>query len=140
MDMTDESIMGPVAAAVRTTLGLRDNEPIRPDQLLFYDLAFTSMDMLDLLFRMEEHFNILIPEGTLYELAKGDLAENEFACDGVLTAAGRERLMALLHDSPPEIFPERIHVKTFPRYCTVGAIVRLVEHQLKIKEQTKCSN
>jgi acyl carrier protein len=138
--MNDQSTLDVVGAAVRTTLGLRDNEPIRPDQLLFYDLAFTSMDMLDLMFRMEEHFKIAIPEGTLYGLARGDLVESDFANEGVLTAAGRKRLMDLLHDSPREIFPERIHVKTFPRYCTVGAIVRLVEHQLKTKDLARCSS
>ncbi|WP_160164515.1 acyl carrier protein [Pedosphaera parvula] len=138
--MKDQNILDVVSASVRTTLGLRDNEPVRPDQLLFYDFAFTSMDMLDLMFRMEEHFKIMIPEETLYGLAKGDLAENEFANEGVLTTTGRERLMSLLHDSPREIFPERIHVKTFPRYCTVGAMVRLVEHQITIKEQVRCSS
>src|SRR5437879_10912421 len=123
--MNDQSTLHIVVTAVRTTLGLRKEEHIHPDQLLFYDLAFTSMDMLDLMFRLEDHFKISIPEGTLYTLAKGDLAESEFASEGMLTAVGRARLMALLHDSPREIFPEHVHVKTFPRYCTVGAIVRL---------------
>jgi acyl carrier protein len=39
-------------------------EPIEAQQLFFYDLGFTSMDLLDLLFRLEQHFQIEIPEGT----------------------------------------------------------------------------
>jgi acyl carrier protein len=120
-----------VATLVRQTLALPESEPIQPQQLFFHDLGFTSMDLLDLLFRLEQHFQIAIPEGTIYHLARGDLAEAEFAEDAVLTEAGRERLMALLYDTPPELFPPRIHATTLPRFCTVGAITRLVDHKLK---------
>ena len=126
-----------VSTLVRQTLALPDTEPIEPQQLFFYDLGFTSMDLLDLLFRVEQHFQIQIPEGTIYHLARGDLSEAEFAEDAVLTEAGRERLMNLLYDTPKELFPPRIHATTLPRFCTVGAIVRLVDH--KLAEQ-KCSS
>lgn len=128
---------GEVATLVRQTLALPESEPIAPQQLFFYDLGFTSMDLLDLLFRIEQHFQIQIPEGTIYHLARGDLAEAEFAEDAVLTEAGRERLMKLLYDTPKELFPQRIHATTLPRFCTVGAIVRLVDH--KLAQQT-CSS
>lgn len=119
-----------VAALVRKTLALPASEPIEPKQLFFYDLGFTSMDLLDLLFRIEQHFSISIPEGTIYQLARGEMPESEFAEDGVLSEAGRQRLIALLRDSPPEIFPARIHATTLPRYCTVADFVRLVDHKL----------
>jgi acyl carrier protein len=119
-----------VATIVRQTLALPETEPIEPQQLFFYDLGFTSMDLLDLLFRIEQRFQIEIPEGTIYHLARGDLPESEFAEDAVLTEAGRERLMTLLYDTPPELFPARIHATTLPRFCTVGAITRLVDHKL----------
>ena len=119
-----------VADLVRKTLALPEAEPVEPQQLLFYDLGFTSMDLLDLLFRIEEHFRISIPEGTIYHLARGDMAEGGFAKDGVLSEEGRRRLMELLSDTPAEIFPARIHASTLPRYCTVAAFVRLVDHKL----------
>ena len=128
--MNDQGAFAEVAALVRQTLALPETEPVRPEQLLFYDLSFTSLDLLDLLFRVEQRFDISIPEGTIYNLARGEMPDGEFAESSVLTAAGRERLMALLYDSPPQIFPARIHVTTLPRYCTVGAITRLVEHKL----------
>ncbi|HEX8128960.1 MAG TPA: acyl carrier protein [Pyrinomonadaceae bacterium] len=128
--MNDQGAFAEVAALVQQTLALPESEPVRAEQLLFYDLSFTSLDMLDLLFRLEQRFDISIPEGTIYELARGEMPDSEFAESSVLTDAGRERLMALLYDSPPQIFPARIHVTTLPRYCTVGAITRLVEHKL----------
>lgn len=119
-----------VTTLVRDTLGLPPDATVRPEQLLFYDLAFTSLDLLDLLYRVEEHFGIAIPEGTLYGLARGDLDDTVFAERGHLTALGRDRLMTLLADTPPQVFPEKIHAQTLPRFCTVAAIGRLVDHKL----------
>ena len=119
-----------VRELVRETLALGPSDEVRGDQLLFYDLAFTSMDLLDLLFRIEERFAIAIPEGTLYGLARGELDDAAFADRSILTTLGRERLMALLHDTPPRVFPPTIHATTLPRYATVAAIARLVDHQL----------
>ncbi|MBA3499207.1 MAG: phosphopantetheine-binding protein [Myxococcota bacterium] len=117
-----------VIVLVRDTLSLGPHEPVRGDQLLFYDLQFTSLDLLDLLYRVEEHFGVAIPEGTLYGLARGELDDGAFADRGLLTPLGRERLMALFSDSPTSIFPDQIHFQTLPRYCTVAAIARLVDH------------
>ena len=132
--MTSRDTFAEVATLVRQTLALPESEPISPEQLFFYDLGFTSMDLLDLLFRVEQHFDIAIPEGTIYHLARGDLSEAEFAEDAVLTEAGRARLMNLLYDTPTELFPPRIHATTLPRFCTVAAIVRLVDHKLGNKD------
>jgi acyl carrier protein len=128
--LSSRDTLSEVTALVRQTLALPRSEPISAQQLFFYDLGFTSMDLLDLLFRIEQHFQIEIPEGTIYRLARGDLPEAEFAQDAVLTEAGRARLMTLLYDTPKELFPPRIHAATLPRFCTVGAIVRLVDHKL----------
>jgi acyl carrier protein len=135
--MSSRDTLAEVAMLVRQTLALPDSEPIAEQQLFFYDLGFTSMDLLDLLFRLEQQFQIEIPDGTIYQLARGDLDEAKFAEDGVLTEAGRARLMDLLYDTPRELFPPRIHATTLPRFCTVGAFVRLVDHKLA---QRTCSN
>lgn len=135
--MSSRDTLAEVAVLVRQTLALPDSEAIAQPQLFFYDLGFTSMDLLDLLFRLEQHFQIEIPDGTIYHLARGDLDEAKFAEDAVLTEAGRTRLMELLYDTPPELFPPRIHATTLPRFCTVGAIVRLVDYKLA---QQKCSS
>ena len=119
-----------VITLVRETLCRPADEPVQGDQLLFHDLAFTSLDLLDLLYRVEEHFGLSIPEGTLYGLARGELDEAVFAERGILTPLGRERLMALLFDTPPPMFHDKIHAQTLPRYCTVAAIARLVDHKL----------
>src|SRR5438552_1256587 len=134
--MTEPASLNVVIDIIRDSLRAsgRDDETISSETLLFYQLAFTSMDLLDLLFRIEQHFDISVPEGTLYGLARGEMPDREFATDGVLTTAGRARLMALLHDTPADVFPQRIHAGSLPRFCTVGAIARLVEARLAARE------
>jgi acyl carrier protein len=128
-----------VAALVRATLSLPETAAVEPGQLLFHDLAFTSMDLLDLLFRLEDHFGIAVTEATVTRLARGDLDEAAFAQQGVLTPAGRARLMVLLDDTPPAMFPEEIDAAGLPRYCTAGAIARVVDHLLA-ERQAACSS
>lgn len=134
--MTESDILNLVIAQVQETLSVtdREHERVSSTSLLFYELSFTSMDLLDLLYRLEQQCDITIPEGTLYGMARGDLPDHEFATDGVLSAAGRVQLMQLLHDTPAALFPERIHAATLPRFCTVGAIARLVDHKLTLRE------
>ena len=127
MTATLEAVQG----LVRETLARPVDLEVRPDHLLFYDLAFTSMDLVDLLFRLEDRFALAAPERALVRLVQGEMADDDFARDGVLTPKGRERLMAVLHDSPPEVFPDAIHSSTLPRYCTVAAVARLVEAELR---------
>jgi acyl carrier protein len=115
-----------LTALIRETLSLGDIE-IRADQLLFYDLEFTSLDLLDLLFRIEEVLGVHIAEGTIYRLARGELSDEQFADKNYLTPLGRDHLMKLLADTPAPIFPERIHTQSLPRFCTVGALVRLID-------------
>ena len=120
-----------VEGLVRETLARPGEIEVRAEHLLFYDLAFTSMDLVDLLFRLEDRFAVAAPERALLRLVQGDMADDDFARDGVLTPQGRERLMAVLHDSPSEVFPAAIHTSTLSRYCTVGAVARLVEAELR---------
>jgi acyl carrier protein len=136
--MSSRDTLAEVTGLIRKTLALSDGEKISPEQLFFYDLGFTSMDLLDLLFRIEQHFQIQIPEGTIYNLARGNLEESAFANNAVLSEVGRSQLMTLLYDTPPALFPPRIHASTLPRYCTVGAFVRLVDH--KLSERERCSS
>lgn len=120
-----------LAGLVRDTLALGGDVDVRPEQLLFHDLGFTSIDLLDLLFRIEEHFGVAIVEGTIYRLARGEVDDAQFASKGVLTPLGRERVMALLSDTPPAMFPERLDAPSLPRYVTVGALARLIDHLLE---------
>jgi acyl carrier protein len=125
--MSESETIQTVMRIVRETLALPDSEEVSGEQLLVDDLGFTSMDMVDLLFRVEEEFGVSIDAESIYSEARGDLREAEFCCDGVLTDAGRERLMKLLPETPAQMFPAEVGAQTLARYCSVAAVARFVE-------------
>src|SRR2546427_7603124 len=115
--MTEPASLNVVIDIIRDSLRAsgRDDESISSDTLLFYQLAFTSMDLLNLLFRLEQHFDISVPEGTLYGLARGEMPDEEFATDGVLTPAGRERPFGPFDDHPEGGVPPPVRRARPPR-------------------------
>ena len=59
----ESSTFDRVAQIVRETQARPDTAVIEPAQLLFNDLAFTSMDLLDFLFRVEDSFGVVDRRG-----------------------------------------------------------------------------
>ncbi|MCB9547881.1 MAG: acyl carrier protein [Myxococcales bacterium] len=110
---------------VRETLGLAPTEPLDPRAPLHAELGLTSMDLLDLIFRVEEHFGVVIPRGSAAALVRGPVAESAFAEDGLLTPLGRSRLAAFL-GQPVDALPAEIELASLPQHFTVEALARLV--------------
>ena len=131
--MSDQQRRDKMIELIKETKNYIDDEEVNGEDLLFYDHGFTSMDMLDLLFQMEQCYEIRIPEGTIYSLARGDMPDDQFSDNGYLTDRGREQLMKLLYDTPENIFAQKIHKSALPLYCTVDAMIRLVEHCTQLK-------
>ena len=118
-----------VAVLVRQTLALPETEPIKRKQLFFTTLALRRwIARLTLSHRAafcDQHSR----RNDLPPRARRDARER--VCRGRRAQrGGPATLIALLRDSPAEIFPARIHATTLPRYCTVADFVRLVDHKL----------
>jgi acyl carrier protein len=72
---------------------------------LFHDLDADSLDLLDIVFSLEQAFAVEITRGALEQAARGDMSEEEFAPGGAISPAGLERLRALLPESAARIQP-----------------------------------
>jgi acyl carrier protein len=69
---------------------------IAPAACLMRDLHVESIDLLDIVFSLEQEFGIEITRGALEAAARGNMSEEEFAPDGRMSPAGLARLRALL--------------------------------------------
>jgi acyl carrier protein len=105
---------------------VRDPAEIRPDSRLFADLEAESIDLLDIVFRLEREFTIQIPRGRIVEDARGDLPEAEFENQGVLTAAGLARLREYMSEVPPENFRPQMNLADVPTLFTVETMCKMV--------------
>ncbi|MGO9058478.1 MAG: acyl carrier protein [Candidatus Binataceae bacterium] len=114
-----------VAKAIADALARGVGE-IRLDSRLFADLEAESIDLLDIVFRLEREFKVQIPRGRIIEDARGDLSEAQFEHKGVLTEAGLARLRQYLSEVPAENFRPRMTLGDVPTLFTVETMCKMV--------------
>ncbi len=120
-----DNIYPRVAKAIAEALA-RDAGAVRLDSRLFADLEAESIDLLDIVFRLEREFKVQIPRGRIIEDARGDLSEAEFEHKGVLTEAGLKRLREYLSEVPAENFRPRMNLGNVPTLFTVETMCKMV--------------
>ncbi len=120
-----ESVYPRVAKTIAEALA-RDPAEIKLASRLFADLEAESIDLLDIVFRLEREFDIQIPRGRIIEDARGDLPEAEFENHGVLTPAGLARLREYMTEVPPENFRAQMNLADVPTLFTVETMCKMV--------------
>ena len=129
--MDDKEIYEQVKEAVVEALGVEEEE-VNPNAVLFDDLGAESLDLLDIVFRLEKTFNIKTPRGGIQQdmLAAEGIKEEDVIVDGALTALGAEKLQERM----PEVDKSRIHegfrIDDIATLFTVQTFVNIVKHQL----------
>jgi acyl carrier protein len=111
-----------------------DEEDVLMKSRLIADLGAESIDFLDLIFQLEKEFAIKIPRGQLEKNARGELAEDEFEKNGVLTEEGMLALKAYLNEVPEENFGSKLKVNEIPTLFTVETFCKLVISAVEHKE------
>ena len=109
-------------SAIAEALALRPSE-VALDHYLTDDLGAESLDYLDVVFRLESAFGIQITRGEMERAARGDLTDEQFAPDGIVSELGLARLRELMPESAERIHPglkptrilELFQVRTFVR-------------------------
>ena len=119
-----------VARAVAEALA-RDPAEVRLDSRLFADLEAESIDLLDIVFRLEREFKVQIPRGRIIEDARGELSEAEFEHKGVLTSAGIARLRDYLSEVPAASFRPRMNLADVPTLFTVETMCKMVVRAMR---------
>ena len=104
--MEEKEIYEKVSEAIVEALGLEPDE-VEPNSVLFDDLGAESLDLLDIVFRLEKTFSIKIPRGGIQEdmLAAEGVKEEDVVVEGALTAMGAEKL----RERMPEVEKEKIN-------------------------------
>jgi acyl carrier protein len=87
-----------VAEALARTL-----DEVQLTSNLMQDLGAESLDFLDIVFKLEQRFDIQITRGEMERAARGDMSEEEFAPRGVISARGLERLRELMPEASARI-------------------------------------
>ncbi len=80
-----------------------EREKVNLDAYLIDELGAESLDFLDIVFNLEQQFGIEITRGALERAARGDMSEEDFAPDGIISEIGLARLRELLPEAGARI-------------------------------------
>lgn len=125
---TSDEIFSTVQEQLVDALGVDDDE-VEPGSTLFGDLGAESIDILDIVFRLEKAFDIKIPRGELFpdpESISGD----EYVQDGVITEAGIAKMRETLPHADIDKFATDPKVDNVQDLVTVQMICNYLTNKV----------
>jgi len=123
---THDEIYDKVQSTLVDALGV-DEEDVTPDATLFKDLGAESIDLLDIVFRLERNFGIKIPRG---ELFPENVSDPELTQDGKLTPRGLVEMQERLPFADLSTFSANPEVDKLLDLYTVDMLVQYVSSKL----------
>lgn len=138
--MDDKELLDRVLRCIEDTLALEPAAAaaLTPETNLVEELGAESLDFLDLLFRLEDEFAIVLPQREFQDASRLGLAEQDVAApDGTLTPRAIERLRELMPEADEKKLKQGLKKNEIVRCLTVASFAALVRRKLAEKVQVK---
>lgn len=127
--MTHEEIFEQVRGHVAGALGVEPEE-VTEGASFAGDLGAESLDMLDMLFRIEKSLGVKITMAEIGARIRGGLTVEEFAQDGKVTPAGLAQLKRALPQVNLDALNGDLAADSIFTFFTVRNLVDLVEERV----------
>ena len=98
-----------------------------PETLLIKDLEADSLDIMDIMFKLEEAFDIKLEKEDFDFLRKIQIPKEEAIIDGVLTKEAQEKLKVFL---PELVINDNLKPAELGNFLSVSAITSLVQSHI----------
>jgi acyl carrier protein len=122
----DPDLFAKVRHCFAEALGLEDDE-VGYEARVIDDLGAESLDLLDIVYRLERAFDIRIPRGGIEKVTREGLERGEvYETNGVLTEIALEKLAAAMPEVPREEFAPGLKVSEVPFLFRVATFYALV--------------
>ncbi len=123
---TNDEIFAKVQSTLVDALGV-DEEDVTRESTLFSDLGAESIDLLDIVFRLERNFGIKIPRG---ELFPENISDPELAEAGKLTTKGLGEIKSRLPFADLSEFEKNPQLDKLMDLYTVEMLVQYVSSKI----------
>lgn len=130
MPPSSEEVYSKVQEALEDALGV-DEDEVTPEATLVGDLGAESIDFLDIVFKLEQAFEIEMPRDELFP--DDILTSSEYVEDGRVTEAGLEQLKTRMPFADLTKFESNPLVQDFANLLTVSDLCRYVEAKVNEK-------
>jgi acyl carrier protein len=117
LSITQEAVVG--------ALGLDDDEAT-PESTLLDDLGAESIDLLDMLFRIERKTGTKIQASDLAEYVQGGIPDEEFGDNGIVTAKGLAHLKTVMPQIDADALAGKLEAEKVITLFTVENLASLV--------------
>ncbi len=128
--MNRDEIFKGVAASLAEVLEI-DAAEIKITDKVVGDLGADSLDLLDLIFHLEQRFKLQINPRDIEREAQAELGEIPYEVEGVYTPEALGKLRTAMPEVPAEELTEGLEAKYLPRVFRVETFVSLVERMMK---------
>lgn len=113
----------------------KDVADVHEHDRIIDDLGADSLDLLDLIFQLEQRFKIKISPRGIERAAQAKLGDIPLEIDGIYTPEALEELRHALPEVPPGELREGLPCTHLPRLFRVATFARLTAGLLDVKEQ-----
>ncbi len=127
---TQDEIFQKVQTTLIDALGV-DEDDVTSNATLFKDLGAESIDLLDIVFRLERNFGIKIPRG---ELFPENVSDPELVENGKLTPKGLEEIQQRMPYADLSEFSKDPELEKLFDLYTVDMLVQYVATKLSAKD------
>ena len=130
----NQQILSTVRECFAEALGLEEDE-VEWGSRVIDDLGAESLDLLDIVYRLERAFDIRIPRGGIESTGKEGLEEGEeYEVNGILTDRAVEKLAEAMPEVPRDEFQPGMKAAEVPLLFRVGTFYNLVVRLLAEKD------
>lgn len=128
--MTEEEILLGVAVCLGKVVD-RDPATIRAEDRVLDDLGVDSLDLLDLIFQLEQRFKIRIKTRDIERRAQAELGDVPMEANGTYTPEALDQLRRVMPEVPIEELQEGLRSADLPYRFRVATFVRLVRRLME---------
>jgi acyl carrier protein len=126
MALTQEELDTAVRDAIVAALGL-DADEVKPDATLLGELGAESIDLLDILFRLERKLGTKIQAADLSAYVQGGIPDEEFGDEaGIITPVGLAQLKKVMPQIDTQAMAGKLEASKVMSLFTVQNLTDLV--------------
>jgi acyl carrier protein len=128
--MEIEKILITVKNVIEESTGT-SQELIKLESTLFDELSVDSIDLVDILFELESHYDVELKVSDIEARAKEELGDVPYEVNGIITAEGIEAVKKYMTEIDHSKLVEGISVHELVKLFSVHSLCKIVQYRLE---------
>ncbi|MEY4991655.1 MAG: hypothetical protein RI948_524 [Bacteroidota bacterium] len=128
----NEEIIEQIKQIIHQSCGI-DPAVMHAHSTIFDELSIDSIDMVDILFQLERHYNIELKISEIEQQSKVEMGEEPFEVNQIITPKGLEVLRRRMPEIDPNLLKEGLSMFDVIKLINIQSLANMVAHQLAKK-------